>query len=227
MPPARDAAFSRHAEHQAAGEAVRTAARERLENLHYRSTVKTLTRRLRNAVADGDADGLRAAHVELQRWIDRRPARSTRTPPRGRRRRRPGSFRTPASAGDYRPGGLRHLDEGLGQHQLTGETARTLDRRVQCREAHDGVELVVRVVLCVAGAFLTRNSCRLSRLAISRVGRSSAASSWTLRPGRRARPGASRCRMARGARARPRWPRADSRSRSPQASVIAQAVAFA
>ena len=50
---------------------VRTAARERLENLHYRSTVKTLTRRLRNAVAEGDADGIRAAHVELQRWIDR------------------------------------------------------------------------------------------------------------------------------------------------------------
>ena len=50
---------------------VRTAARERLENLHYRSTVKTLTRRLRNAVTEGDADGIRAAHVELQRWIDR------------------------------------------------------------------------------------------------------------------------------------------------------------
>jgi small subunit ribosomal protein S20 len=50
---------------------VRSAARERLENLHYRSTVKTLTRRLRNAVADGDVDSIRAAHVELQRWIDR------------------------------------------------------------------------------------------------------------------------------------------------------------
>lgn len=50
---------------------VRSAARERLENLHYRSTVKTLTRRLRNAVVDGDADRIRAAHVELQRWIDR------------------------------------------------------------------------------------------------------------------------------------------------------------
>jgi small subunit ribosomal protein S20 len=50
---------------------VRTAARERLENLHYRSTVKTLTRRLRGAVAEGDADGIRTAHLELQRWIDR------------------------------------------------------------------------------------------------------------------------------------------------------------
>jgi small subunit ribosomal protein S20 len=50
---------------------VRSAARERLENLHYRSTVKTLTRRLRNAVADGDAESIRSAHVELQRWVDR------------------------------------------------------------------------------------------------------------------------------------------------------------
>jgi small subunit ribosomal protein S20 len=53
---------------------VRSAARERFENLHYRSTVKTLTRRLRTAVADGDADRIRAAHVELQRWIDRAAA---------------------------------------------------------------------------------------------------------------------------------------------------------
>jgi small subunit ribosomal protein S20 len=50
---------------------VRSAARQRLENLRYRSTVKTLTRRLQSAVDDGNADGIRAAHLELQRWIDR------------------------------------------------------------------------------------------------------------------------------------------------------------
>jgi small subunit ribosomal protein S20 len=50
---------------------VRSAARQRLQNLHYRSTVKTLTRRLRSAVADGNEDGIRSAHLELQRWIDR------------------------------------------------------------------------------------------------------------------------------------------------------------
>ena len=33
---------------------VRTAAEERLDNLRYRSTVKTLTKRLRVAVEDGD-----------------------------------------------------------------------------------------------------------------------------------------------------------------------------
>jgi small subunit ribosomal protein S20 len=50
---------------------VRSAARQRLENLRYRSTVKTLTRRLHSAVDQGDADGIRRAHRELQQWIDR------------------------------------------------------------------------------------------------------------------------------------------------------------
>jgi small subunit ribosomal protein S20 len=54
---------------------VGTAARERLENLRYRSTVKTLTRRLESAVADGDSDRIAATHKELQQWIDRASSR--------------------------------------------------------------------------------------------------------------------------------------------------------
>jgi small subunit ribosomal protein S20 len=54
---------------------VRSAARERLENLHYRSTVKTLTRRLEAAVRNGDSDLAAAEHRELVRWIDRAAAR--------------------------------------------------------------------------------------------------------------------------------------------------------
>jgi small subunit ribosomal protein S20 len=54
---------------------VRSAARERLENLRYRSTVKTLTRRLQAAVGDGDAERVAAEHRELVRWIDRAAAR--------------------------------------------------------------------------------------------------------------------------------------------------------
>ena len=54
---------------------VGTAARERLENLRYRSTVKTLTRRLVSAVADGDSDRIAATHKELQQWIDRASSR--------------------------------------------------------------------------------------------------------------------------------------------------------
>lgn len=54
---------------------VRTAARERLENLRYRSTVKTLTRRLESAVADGDSERIAGTHRELQHWIDRAASR--------------------------------------------------------------------------------------------------------------------------------------------------------
>jgi small subunit ribosomal protein S20 len=54
---------------------VRIAAEERLENLRYRSTVKTLTRRLERAVTDGDEATVTAEHRELVRWIDRAAAR--------------------------------------------------------------------------------------------------------------------------------------------------------
>lgn len=54
---------------------VRTASRERLENLRYRSTVRTLSRRLSAAVADGDRDTIQAAHRELVRWLDRAVSR--------------------------------------------------------------------------------------------------------------------------------------------------------
>lgn len=54
---------------------VGTAARERLQNLRYRSTVKTLARRLESAVADGDSDRIAATHKELQQWIDRAATR--------------------------------------------------------------------------------------------------------------------------------------------------------
>ena len=50
---------------------VRTAARQRLENLRYRSTVKTMTRRLEHAVSDGDEQTVAAEHRELVRWIDK------------------------------------------------------------------------------------------------------------------------------------------------------------
>ncbi len=50
---------------------VRTASRQRVENLRYRSSVKTLTKRLETAVADGDADAVSAGHLELVRTIDK------------------------------------------------------------------------------------------------------------------------------------------------------------
>ena len=50
---------------------VRTAERQREENLRYRSTVKTLTKRLETAVAGGDADAVAAEHLLLVRTIDK------------------------------------------------------------------------------------------------------------------------------------------------------------
>ena len=54
---------------------VRTAARERLENLRYRSTVKTLARRLREAVDEGDGARAEEEHRALVRWLDKAAAR--------------------------------------------------------------------------------------------------------------------------------------------------------
>jgi small subunit ribosomal protein S20 len=54
---------------------VRSAARQRLENLRYRSTVKTLTRRLEAAVADGEAERVAAEHAALVKLIDRAAAK--------------------------------------------------------------------------------------------------------------------------------------------------------
>ncbi len=54
---------------------VRIAARQRLENLRYRSTIKTLTKRLETAVADGDAETIASEHVTLVRTIDKAASR--------------------------------------------------------------------------------------------------------------------------------------------------------
>lgn len=54
---------------------VRIASRERAENLRYRSTVKTLMRRLETAVEDGDAEKVSAQHREVVRWLDRAASR--------------------------------------------------------------------------------------------------------------------------------------------------------
>jgi small subunit ribosomal protein S20 len=54
---------------------VRTQARERLENLRYRSTIKTLTKRLEVAAGEGDVEKVAAEHRELVRTIDRAASR--------------------------------------------------------------------------------------------------------------------------------------------------------
>ena len=54
---------------------VRVAAQQRLQNLRYRSTVKTLAKRLQAAVEDGDAERIAAEHQTLQRWLDKAAAK--------------------------------------------------------------------------------------------------------------------------------------------------------
>jgi small subunit ribosomal protein S20 len=54
---------------------VRIQARERLENLRYRSTIKTLTKRLEVAAGEGDTERIAAEHRELVRTIDRAASR--------------------------------------------------------------------------------------------------------------------------------------------------------
>jgi small subunit ribosomal protein S20 len=54
---------------------IRIAADQRMENLRYRSTIKTLTKRLATAVEDGDADAIASEHRNLVKLIDRAVAR--------------------------------------------------------------------------------------------------------------------------------------------------------
>ena len=50
---------------------VRIAERQRAENIRYRSTVKTLTKRLEAAVEARDSDAIATEHRTLVRWLDR------------------------------------------------------------------------------------------------------------------------------------------------------------
>ena len=75
LPPAAPRASSSDAEHQTAKEARRTAADERLQNLRFRSTAKTLARRLNAAVEEGDESRVAEEHKKLIAWLDRAAAR--------------------------------------------------------------------------------------------------------------------------------------------------------
>jgi small subunit ribosomal protein S20 len=55
---------------------VRTAARQRLENLRYRSQIKTLFRRLESDVESGDSEQVTATHRQLDALVDRAAARN-------------------------------------------------------------------------------------------------------------------------------------------------------
>ena len=54
---------------------VRQAARQRTENLRWRSASKTLMRRLREAVDSGDTAAVGERHRELVSWLDKAASR--------------------------------------------------------------------------------------------------------------------------------------------------------
>ncbi|HSX21597.1 MAG TPA: 30S ribosomal protein S20 [Gaiellaceae bacterium] len=54
---------------------VRQSARQRVENLHWRSTSKTLMRSLRETAEKGDKTAVAEAHRALTSWLDKAAAR--------------------------------------------------------------------------------------------------------------------------------------------------------
>jgi small subunit ribosomal protein S20 len=66
---------------------VHTAARQRLENLRWRSTAKTLSRRLADAVEDGDEERIAAEHRALVRTLDKAAAKGAIHPNKAARKK--------------------------------------------------------------------------------------------------------------------------------------------
>ena len=71
LPPAVCGPFHAMPNIQQQKKRVRTAAKQRLENLRYQSTAKTLAKRLTAAVQAGDATTIAEEHRALVRWVDR------------------------------------------------------------------------------------------------------------------------------------------------------------
>ena len=66
---------------------VSTAARQRLENLRWRSAAKTLQRRLAEAVEDGDEPEITDSQARLVQTLDRAAARGAIHPNRAARKK--------------------------------------------------------------------------------------------------------------------------------------------
>ncbi len=66
---------------------MKRAARERLENLRWRSTAKTLERRLESALADGDSARAADDQAALVQWLDKAAARGAIHPNRAARKK--------------------------------------------------------------------------------------------------------------------------------------------
>jgi small subunit ribosomal protein S20 len=66
---------------------VRSAARQRQQNLRWRSTAKTLFKRLEVAIDGGDTELIASEHRSLISWLDRAAARGAIHPNRAARKK--------------------------------------------------------------------------------------------------------------------------------------------
>jgi small subunit ribosomal protein S20 len=66
---------------------VRISARQRMENLRYRSTAKTLFKRLEAAVEEGDEARVDGEHRALVGWLDKAAARGAIHPNKAARKK--------------------------------------------------------------------------------------------------------------------------------------------
>jgi len=66
---------------------VRSSARQRVENVRWRSTARTLFKRFEQAVADGDDARIGDEHRELVRWLDRASSRGAIHPHKAARKK--------------------------------------------------------------------------------------------------------------------------------------------
>jgi small subunit ribosomal protein S20 len=66
---------------------VETTARQRLENLRWRSGAKTLSRRLTRVVEEGDATAIEAEHRALVRTLDKAASKRAMHPNKAARKK--------------------------------------------------------------------------------------------------------------------------------------------
>ena len=164
---------------------VRTAGVERLENLRYRSTAKTLAKRLEAAVQAGDRDARRRRAPGARPLA--RPGRRPRCDAPQHRGAPQGPGR-PARLGRELAGGgrfarPRDVDQRPLELEVDGEAGSALDRVVELGETHDRVPQLVRRRSCgpARRASPRRTDGASAGAAASRALRPSSARSWHVR----------------------------------------------
>ena len=167
---------------------VRQAARQRTENLRWRSTAKTLMRRLKDAVDAGDQTVVEERHRELVSWLDKAAASGAlHKNTAARRKAQADRLLAEALVAPVRLGraAARHVDERTLELEVGRQAGPALRRSVELREPDDRVaELLGREVRSLGERLLRGERMHLQPAAASRGRTPSSASFWQ----RRTRP---------------------------------------